>query len=262
MRVEKVCECCNESTSLFEPCGNTTPPLPCTPCCQPKQIVQYINLIKSDDEPQSHGDSFTTSDGRQQFPWLPADEFEYDYKAGHGTHTAGSVAGATLNNPAELVECGAGEMVSCVGGCIDDNPLVTDDDLVSYYAQYADIDRLCPLSPEFGCDVAEDELCLGDDVSQTLTDNGGMARGAKLAIFDAFYGDFGLMTLIGNDLWETCAEADCKLHSNSWGSDNECELGTSDLLYDEFMYEVIWHAWIFVRLFGAVTEFEGHQLTQ
>ena len=125
-----------------------------------------------------------------------------------------------------------------MGGCIDDNNFVTEDDLVSFYYQYADIDRLCPLSSEFGCDDVQSDLCLGEDVSETLSKNGGMAQGAKLAVFDAFYGDFGLMTLVGNDLWEPCAEADCKLHSNSWGGDYECQLGSNDLLYDEFMYKV------------------------
>ena len=171
----------------------------------------------------------------ERFPWLPGEDFEYDDKAGHGTHTAGSAAGATLNNPAEPVICGNGTVLSCVGACIDDDPSATDDDLVSSYYQYADIDRLCPA---FGCGSGGEEECLGDDVSETLTNNGGMAQGAKLAIFDAFFQDFGLMDLVGNDLWEPCAEADCKLHSNSWGGDLMCQLGPIDVLYDTFMYEV------------------------
>lgn len=181
-----------------------------------------------------------------KFPWLPAEEFEYDDIAGHGTHTAGSAAGATLNNPAETVACGVGEVLSCVGGCIDEDPSVTEDDLVTTsVAQYFDIDRLCPL---FGCDSDTDELCLSEDASDigtdtegvnvTLTNNGGMAQGAKLAIFDAFHGDFGLSSVVGNDLWETCAEADCKLHSNSYGGELECQLGPADTLYDSYMYEV------------------------
>ncbi len=200
------------------------------------KIIQYINLIKSDDTAGSHGSSFTTDRGGL-WPWLSADEFEYDYEAGHGTHTAGSAAGSTLNTPAETVTCAAGRTLSCVGGCIDDDPFETEDDLVttSIAHLYLDIDRLCP---EFGCDPEVDEFCLSDDVSETLTNHGGMAQGAKLAIFDGFYEDFGFMDFAGNGLWETCADAGCKLHSNSWGADYECEVSSSDTLYDDFMYQV------------------------
>lgn len=201
------------------------------------QIIQYINLIKSDDTAGSHGDYFSTSLG-QQFSWLPADQFEFDDPAGHGTHTAGSVAGATLNNPAVPITCDDTETLSCVGACIDDNPTVADDDLVSYFMQYADIDRLCPLFSDFGCDGTESQACLSDDVSENLTNNGGMAQGAKLAIFDAFYGALGLADFVGNGLWEPCREADCKLHSNSWGGDYQCQLGPQDVLYDTYMYQV------------------------
>ncbi|CAM9548318.1 unnamed protein product, partial [Hapterophycus canaliculatus] len=201
-----------------------------------RKIIQYINLIKSDDTTGSHGDSFTSSSGNQ-YPWLPADQFEIDDPAGHGTHTAGSAAGATLNNPAEPITCGATKTLSCVGACIDDNPSATDDDLVSSYMEYADIDRMCPLFSDFGCDDTEDENCLSDDVSENLTQNGGMAQGAKLAIFDVFYGSIGLPGSVGNGLWEPCREADCKLHSNSWGGDHECQLGPEAVLYDTFMYQ-------------------------
>ena len=197
------------------------------------QVIQYINLVKSDDIAEPNDDSFTSTGGKQ-FPWLPADEFEYDYKAGHGTHTAGSAAGATLNNPAVLVTCEPGKVMGCVGGCIDET--AQDDDLAASYLDFADIDRLCPA---FGCDET-DPACLSDDVSETLTKNGGVAQGAKLAIFDVFYETYGLLDHIGNGLWEPCVEADCKLHSNSWGSDNGCETTPMDLLYDEFMYEVRW----------------------
>ncbi|CAN0200177.1 unnamed protein product [Ectocarpus sp. 6 AP-2014] len=83
----------------------------------------------------------------------------------------------------------------------------------------------------------ENPACLSDDVSETLTNNGGVAQGAKLAIFDVFYGNYGLVEHIGNGLWEPCVEAGCKLHSNSWGADEGCETTPMDLLYDAFMYE-------------------------
>ncbi|CAN0545123.1 unnamed protein product, partial [Ectocarpus sp. 12 AP-2014] len=69
--------------------------------------------------------------------------------AGHGTHTAGSAAGATLNDPAETITCSGDETLGCVGGCIDESE--TTDDLVSSAIQMAlpDLDRLCPM---YGCD--------------------------------------------------------------------------------------------------------------
>lgn len=157
--------------------------------------------------------------------------FDGDDAAGHGTHTAGTAAGSTLNSPAETVECDAGLELSCVGGCFD--PTESTDDLVTYYMQVSDLDRQCPM---FGCD-ADSGLCLGDDVAETLTENGGMAQGAKLAIFDvsAAGADAEVLAQPGNGLWEPCLEAGCKIHSNSWGS-SICVTGPDNILYDEFMY--------------------------
>lgn len=203
-------------------------------CHTIKQIIQYIDLIKSDDIAGSNGDYFTSSEGGQ-VPWLSATEFGYDTKAGHGTHVAGSAAGAPLNNPAELVTCEAGKVLSCVGGCIDDDGFITDDLVSTSMAVLTDIDRLCPA---FGCDPETNDLCMSDDVSETLTSNAGMAQGAKLSIFDMFFFEDGLGIFIGNGLWEPCEEAGCKLHSNSWGGDFECQLGPNDVAHDQFMYEV------------------------
>lgn len=164
--------------------------------------------------------------------FFPADGFGDDDKAGHGTHTAGTAAGATLNTPAETASCDTGSTLSCVGACIDATG--SDDDLVTYYYQYADIDRLCPM---LGCDD-DSELCLGDDVGATLAANGGMAQGAKLAIFDIFAGEAGMTDIVGNGLWEPCLEAGCKIHSNSWGGSGMCLLSTIDIAYDDFMYQV------------------------
>ncbi|CAN0488571.1 unnamed protein product, partial [Scytosiphon promiscuus] len=89
----------------------------------------------------------------------------------------------------------------------------------------------------FECDVEAEGWCLSDDVGETLTEHGGMARGAKLAIFDTFVGDLGLVDYPGNGLWEPCLQAGCKVHSNSWGGDYLCSVDTLDVLYDDFMYK-------------------------
>ena len=179
----------------------------------------------------------TTSQGNKVY-WFSADPFEQDYVAGHGTHTAGSAAGATLTTPAQPVNCSDTYVLSCAGGCIDGNSSSSDDDLVSSYHQNyrtTDIDRICPM---FGCDDSITEVCLGDDVSRTLTDHGGMAQGAKLAIFDIFFGPYVLSDYAGNGLWEACMDAGCKLHSNSFGGDGMCTLTSMEVEYDNFMYEV------------------------
>lgn len=166
---------------------------------------------------------------------MPGEGFEQDGAAGHGTHTAGSAAGATLNTPAQAITCEATQVMGCVGGCIDSSSTtLTDDDLVSFSQDYAtdDIDRLCPL---FNCDG---DRCLGDDVSETLTDYGGVARGAKLAIFDVSNGGIFYSDAVGNNIWEACMDAGCKVHSNSWGGDGQCSVDAMDISYDDFMYKV------------------------
>ena len=187
------------------------------------QVIQYIDFIKPDS---------STGSQTQNYDWIPADGFGDDEEAGHGTHTAGTAAGATLNNPAETIECDAGQTLSCVGACID--AMGTDDDLVTYYYQAYDIDRQCPM---FGCDD-DSEACLGDDVGATLAENGGMAQGAKLSIFDVASDEDFLSDYAGNSLWEPCLEAGCKIHSGSFGTDGTCELLATDVVYDEFMYQV------------------------
>lgn len=198
------------------------------------QIIQYINLIKSDQEPGEYGYSFITSAG-ERFPWLGASDFGEDDVIGHGTHTAGSVAGAALGTPSEAESCSGSDVLGCVGGCI--STAASDDDLLSSEEQalFVDLDRLCP---SFDCGGYPEEICLGDDVDETIIEHGGMAQGAKLAIFDIFYDDFGLGSLAGNGVWEACLEAGCKIHSNSYGGDNLCEMSETDVYYDDFMYNV------------------------
>ncbi|CAM9536300.1 unnamed protein product, partial [Laminaria digitata] len=205
-----------------------------------RKIIQYTNMIKTDSATQSHGSSLTASTasgGKYQSPWLPGADFENDDKRGHGTHTAGSVAGATLHTPAETVVCSEPKEVGCVGGCIDRNDPRWSDDLTPSSSQTpweGDLDRICP---EFGCDNTTEPWCLSDDVSQTLTDHGGMAQGAKLSIFDVFLGESSLSNYPGNGLWEPCAEAGCKIHSASLGGDTECVVTSISIVYDDFMYK-------------------------
>lgn len=59
-----------------------------------------------------------------------------DYAGGHGTHTAGSAAGAVVSSPSysqtgTFTEvCEEGRDLSCVGGCIDVDDVFEEDDLV------------------------------------------------------------------------------------------------------------------------------------
>lgn len=119
-------------------------PIPCLRF-QP-QIVQYINLIRQDviatnssssnstatnstaDLANPYGQSWATSFG-DQYRWISASEFAEDDPGGHGTHTAGSAAGAVVSSPPPVTGasnttaitevCEEGRNSSCVGGCID-----------------------------------------------------------------------------------------------------------------------------------------------
>lgn len=199
-------------------------------------------MVKADEEGESDGLAYTTSDGAR-FPFVTGFYFQQDDKLGHGTHMAGTVAGATVDTPARTVKCEEQKVLGCVGVCMLD----TTQELNSTNAadlsriepddgeDAIDLNRLCPM---FDCDGQDDELCLGDDVAETLADHGGIAQGAKLAIFDIFFGNYSYGDFAGNGLWEVCLEAGCKVHSNSYGADTRCELTAVDILYDDFMYKV------------------------
>ncbi|CAM9519334.1 unnamed protein product [Ectocarpus fasciculatus] len=72
-----------------------------------------------------------------------------------------------------------------------------------------------------------------------------MAQGAKIAAIDIFFGDYSYGDLAGNGLWETCEDAGCRIHSNSYGVDLRCQLTALDVLYDEYMYENQEHLLVF-----------------
>ena len=55
-----------------------------------------------------------------------------------------------------------------------------------------DLDRLCP---RYDCDGLGEEYCLDDDEGSTLAAHGGIARGAKLAIFDILDEYYGICLL-------------------------------------------------------------------
>lgn len=211
------------------------------------QVVQYIDLIRQDPASPTatpaFGESWATSNGGR-FPWLPAHDFGEDVPGGHGTHTAGSAAGVTISSPATTEVCGKGKELSCVGGCVDSKNADGEDDLlpdwedVYLFAPHdaVDLDRLCP---RYDCDGLEEEYCLGDDAGSTLAAHGGIARGAKLAIFDILDEYYGIgIEMAGNGIWEPAMEAGSRLHSNSWGSSQYCEYLPSDVLRDKFMYTV------------------------
>lgn len=172
-------------------------------------------------------------------------EFSEDAAAGHGTHTAGSAAGSTITNPATTEDCEAGRELSCVGGCIDPDDddgddLVPEDTFYWYYSGAADedLDRLCP---RYDCDGFEDDsvYCLDDDEAKTLADHGGVARGAKLAIFDVLDDYTGIgVVMAGRGVWDPSIEAGAKIHSNSWGSSSFCVYDFLDVIADDFMYVV------------------------
>lgn len=204
------------------------------------KVIQYIELVKADEGADGPASASHTSRDGVTYPFVPTGSFSVEDGLAHGQHVAGTVAGSTLNTPAEVVPCTGGEVVGCAGGCIPtelpsrNTEADDDDDGDNSPDSDEDIDRLCPMH---GCvGAVEDQQCLGDDVSATLSEHGGMAQGAKIAVMDIFMGRYSYADLAGKGLWEACLNAGCKIHSNSYGVDKRCELSSMDLVYDDFMY--------------------------
>lgn len=197
------------------------------------QIVQYIRLVAPDDpgEPSF----FYTSNGRGPYQWYSSYGFGLDMADGHGTHTAGSAAGATLNDPAETDVCSGTDELGCIGGCLNTSYVTS---LLDNNVHLADFATWCP---QFDCDGngADYEFCLSEDISGILSENGGMAQGAKLAIFDTSVDGNAIWgSLAGNGMWTSTDGTGCLLHSNSWGADQLCAVDKESVLNDEYMYEV------------------------
>lgn len=60
---------------------------------------------------------------------------------GHGTHTAGSAAGATLNDPAETAVCSSTDELGCIGECFNSSELESFIEDISYPLNF---DTWCP----------------------------------------------------------------------------------------------------------------------
>lgn len=193
------------------------------------QIVQYISLVRPDGEDLLRRGGFETSSGRE-YSWYSAIGFGQDLQYGHGTHTAGSAAGATLTTPAAVAACEADEVPGCVGGCF----------VATEAASAAVDDRLTwdTLCPRFDCDGLAGP-CLGEDVPEMLTEHGGVARGAKLAIFDASRDGFRMWASLAlNGLWDATDGTGCVLHCNPWGDYDDCFVDTKSVTFDQYMFEV------------------------
>lgn len=202
------------------------------------QIIQYISFIKANDGDDAYGNYYTTRSG-QKFQWYSADGFTTETPGGHGSHTAGTAAGATLNTPPETLTCDedAGEQLGCVGDCI------TAAEAASFVDNFLlDLDVMCEA---FNCDGqgSGHELCLEGNTQEILASNGGVAQGAKLAIFDASADNVQIFaSLAGTGLWDAAEDTGAMVHSNSWGSDTLCLVESSSVEYDEFMHQVCYHA--------------------
>lgn len=127
----------------------------------------------------------------------------------------------------------ASDLPGCVGKCLPPA------DVAEAIANFVfDIDTYCPA---YDCDGngASSLDCLGDDPEETLSQHGGVARGAKLAIFDVSSDGEDFFSFdAGNDLWYATSGTGSRLHSNSWGADSYCVIGDNEILYDTFMYSV------------------------
>ena len=86
-----------------------------------------------------------------------------------------------------------------------------------------------------------------------------MAQGAKISVFDVSADGDDLFSLhVLNGLWESTIGTGSFVHSNSYGSDIDCNVDSQTVAYDEYMYEVrheafVWRCTFFS--FGAIEAF-------
>lgn len=189
--------------------------------------MQYIRLV-GDDPSGAQSSSFTTEYGGV-YPWYSDSGFGDDEEKGHGTHCAGSAAGATLYTPPRTAVCEGADRLGCLGVCLNDTyaqSLIDND--------YIDWETWCE---DYDCDGFDLDACPAQNISATLAENSGMAPGAKLAIFDVSHsGEYTWGSIAENGLWESTNGTGCRLHSNSWGGDSYCSVDSECIAYDEYMY--------------------------
>ena len=196
--------------------------------------------------------SATTQPGRVATQFYTDSDYSggygLDLEDGHGTHTAGTAAGAVLSSPATTVNCTTNEALGCIGTCLN-----AAEEILFLYDNVPTWDTLCP---QFDCDNFGDP-CLGENVSATLTENGGVAQGAKISVFDASTDGVHVWAPpVLNGLWESTNGTDSFLHSNSWGIDNDCNVDSLTVVYDEYMYEVSCEAFVWQGTFSSLAAIE------
>ena len=148
-----------------------------------------------------------------------------------------------LNSRATTVTCATNETLGCIGKCLSaaEEASFLADDVLTW-------DTLCP---QFNCDNFGDP-CLGEDITATLTESGGVAQGAKISVFDVSAdGEAVYARPVLKGLWESTIGKNSVLHSNSWGSDNDCNVDSHTVAYDEYMYEVRREEYVCQRTVGT-----------
>ena len=135
-----------------------------------------------------------------------------------------------MKSDAQVTTCNVDDYLDCLGGCL------TYEDMVDMLNNgELDFEMLCPA---FNCDNMG-EPCLTDNVGETLAENGGVAQGAKLSIFDvSANGLTGWAVLALTGLWNSTIGTGCFIHSNSWGLDTNCSVNSESMAHDEYMFEV------------------------
>ena len=79
-----------------------------------------------------------------------------------------------------------------------------------------------------------------------------MAQGAKISVFDVSAdGEAVYARPVLKGLWASTIGTNSVLHSNSWGSDNDCNVDSRTVAYDEYMYEVRREEYVCQRTVGT-----------